>query len=51
MKRFKMDKSGQIPPFREPSDGDERWSVRAPFLILTIIVMAIVLVVGIIQFH
>ena len=49
MKRFKMDKFFQIPMFQEPADGESRWTVRSPFLILMTIVMASVLVVGIIQ--
>lgn len=49
MKRFKMDKFFQIPMFQEPADGESRWSVRSPFLILMTIVMVLVLVVGIIQ--
>jgi hypothetical protein len=44
-----MDKSGQIPLIQESSEGDDRWSVRAPFLILTLIVMAIVLIFVIIH--
>jgi hypothetical protein len=42
MKRFKMDKFFQIPMFQEPADGESRWSVRSPFLILMTIVMALV---------
>jgi hypothetical protein len=51
MKRFKVDKYGQIPLIQESSEGDDRWSVRAPFVIVTFMVMAIALIIGIIHFR
>jgi hypothetical protein len=51
MKRFKVDKYGQILLIQESSEGYDRRSVRAPFLTATVIVMAIVLLGGIIHFR
>lgn len=42
MKRYKMDKWGQIPIFPEPEEGDGPWSVRSGFLFLIPITMVIV---------
>lgn len=42
MKRYKMDKWGQIPIVPEPEEGDGPWSVRSSFLLLIPITMLIV---------
>ena len=49
MKRYKMDKSGQLPIVPEPEEGKGPWSVRAFFLILIPIVMLAVFLYGV--FH
>jgi len=42
MKRYKMDKWGQIPIVPESEEGDGPWSVRSGFLLLIPITMVIV---------
>jgi hypothetical protein len=46
MKRFKMDKSGQIPLIPRSEEGDSRWSVHPGFIVATVIVMLIVVIVA-----
>lgn len=42
MKRFKMDKSGQIPLIPRSEEGSDRWSVHPAFVIAIAIVMVLV---------
>jgi hypothetical protein len=44
MKRYKMDKWGQLPFFAKPTEEKEPWTVRSIFLTLIPIVMLIALV-------
>lgn len=44
MKRFKMDKSGQLPMFSEPTDSRSPWTVRSMFLLAMSVVLALVFV-------
>jgi hypothetical protein len=49
MKRYKMDKWGQLPIVPKPEEGSGPWSVRSIFLILIPIVMLVVFVYSV--FH
>ena len=51
MKRFKMDKSGQIPLIPRSEEGSDRWSVHPAFVIAIAIVMGIVVLAGIFHFY
>jgi len=42
VKRFKMDKSGQIPLVLRSEEGSDRWSVHPAFVIATVLVMVLV---------
>jgi hypothetical protein len=42
MKRFKMDKSGQIPLIPRSEEGSDRWSVHPAFVVATGVVMVLV---------
>jgi hypothetical protein len=46
MKRFRMDKSGQIPLLPGSEEGDARWSVHPGFIIAAVIVILIVAIVA-----
>jgi hypothetical protein len=51
MKRFKMDKSGQIPLIPRSEEGSDRWSVHPGFVIAIAIVMGLVVLAGIFHFY
>jgi len=51
MKRFRMDKSGQIPLVPRSEDGSDRWSVHPAFVIAMAIVMGLVMLVGMFHFY
>jgi hypothetical protein len=51
MKRFKMDKSGQIPLLPRSEEGSDRWSVHPAFVIAMAIVMALVVLAVVFHFH
>jgi hypothetical protein len=51
MKRFKLDKSGQIPLLPKSEEGSDRWSVHPGFVIAMAIVMVLVLLSGIFHFY
>ena len=44
MKRYKIDKWGQIPILPEPEEGSGRWTVRSIFLTMVTIAIAIVFI-------
>ncbi len=50
MKRYKLDKWGQIPILPEPEEGNGPWTVRSAFLALIPITMAIVGIYGIFEY-
>jgi hypothetical protein len=49
MKRYKMDKWGQIPIFPKPEEGQGIWTVRSTFLTMIGVVIAIVFIYSIIS--
>ena len=49
MKRYRMNKNGQIPLVPDSEEGSDRWSIRPAFVIVTIVVMLLVLLVGMIR--
>lgn len=49
MKRFKMDKWGQLPMFSEPTDSRGPWTVRSVFLLAMSIVLALVFIYSFIK--
>lgn len=43
MKRFKMDKWGQISPLSEPTDSRGPWTVRSIFLVIMSVLVVLIL--------